>query len=117
MKPLTIKNEYGETIEIKYDADGVIEIRHSDIDPKSWGELHQYDQRLRQASLQSFLEKKGIDLSSPEVKGMVKELGGRLGGYIVLRGKNYEVNSQEVALIHEAIKQAGGMVPNWSNRP
>ena len=117
MKPIKIKNEFGESIEIKYDDDGIIKIRHSDIDAKAWGELHEYDKRLRQAKLQDFLAEKGIAMSDPMVAGMVKELGGKLGGYIVLRGKNYEVGSDEVALIHAAVKQAGGIVPNWSSRP
>ena len=116
MKPLKIKNDDGDTIEIKYDADGGIKIRHSDIDPKLWGELHEYAKRVRQPGLQSFLEEKGIDLDNPEAKEVAEKLG-KLGGYTVLRGKTYSINSQEVAMIHEAIKQAGGIVPNWSSRP
>ncbi len=41
MKPISVQNEDGETIEIKQDADGVIKIRHSDIDPKSFGVLRE----------------------------------------------------------------------------
>ena len=114
MKPLKIKNEYGETIEIKFDDDGAIKIRHSDIDATAWGKLQQYDKRMRQASVQEFLTKKGIDMSNPLMAGMVKEMAGRAGGYIVLRGKTYQVDAKEIAMIHEAVKQAGGIVPNWS---
>jgi hypothetical protein len=117
MKPITIKNEYGEIIEIKYDDDGVIKIRHSDIDPKSWGVLHEYNKRLRQTSLQDFLKKKGLDINDPMVSGMMKELAGRMGGYILLGKDTYQVNAEEVALIHAAVKQAGGIVPNWSSQP
>lgn len=113
MKPLNIKNEYGETIQIKYDAEGTIKIRHSDIDPKSWGELHEFAKRMRQPGVQSFLAEKGIDSDNAQAK----ELAERMGGYMVIRGKSYLINAQEMAMILEAIRQSGGIVPNWSNRP
>jgi hypothetical protein len=111
MKPIKIQNEHGETIEIKYDDDGVIKIRHSDIDPKTWAELHEYSKRIRQPEIKAAMEAKGV-LDTPEAK----ELAARFGGYVIVRGKSYIVNFEEVALIHEAVKQAGGIVPNWSSR-
>lgn len=117
MKPLKITNEYGKTIEIKFNDDGIIKIRHSEIDSKAWAELREYDKEMRHASLQSFMLKKGIDLNSPEVKEMAKSVAGRMGGYVFLRGDTHMVNAEEVALIHAAVKQAGGIVPNWSRRP
>jgi len=116
MNPIKIENEYGETIEIKSNDDGIIEIRHSDIDSKTWGVLHEYDKRIRQTSLKEFLTKKGIDMSNPLAAKIAEQMAGRAGGYIVLKGKSYIVNAEEVALIHAAIKQAGGIVPNWSSQ-
>ena len=112
MKSVTIKNDSGETIEIKHDSEGVIQIRHSDLDPKSWGELHEYSKRLRQAEIQPFLKSKGLDADSP----MIKEAAQLLGGYVVLGGKSYMISAAELALIHAAVKQDGGIIPNWSNR-
>ena len=46
-----------------------------------------------------------------------KEFASKACGYIVLRGKSYIISAEEIALILDAIKEAGGIVPNWSNRP
>ena len=116
MNPITIKNDSGETIEIKYDAEGGIKIRHSDIDPKRWGELHEYEKRLRQPGIHDVLAANGIDISDPETRNALGDTSA-LGGYMLLRGKSYIISAKEVAMIHEAIKQAGGIIPNWSNRP
>ena len=111
MKPIAIKNEYGETIEIKFNADGVIKIRHSDIDPKAWGELREYSKGMNHPQFKAVLEAKGIPVTPDTIK-----LAGKMGGYIVLRGQSKIINANEVALIHEAVKKAGGIVPNWMNR-
>ena len=111
MKPIKIKNEEGEPIEIKFDADGRIKIRHSDIDAKSWGKLHEYAKRMKVPKLKSLAAGNEIDLDSPEAK-IVAEM---LGGYMVLRGKTYMIGAQELSLIKEAVKQAGGIIPNWSS--
>jgi len=116
MKPLTIKNEDGETIEIKYDADGVIKIRHSDIHPKSWGELHEYSKRIKKTDFKALMEKKkpeGVDFDSGEAKQMLNAMG----GYVLISGRSYIISAAEIKLIHEAVKQSGGVIPNWSNRP
>ena len=112
MKPIKIKNEHGETIEIKFSADGVIKIRHSDIDTKKWAVLHEYSKRIKQPEIKAAMEADGI-FATPEAK----ELVSRLGGYVVLRGSTQMVNAEEVAMIHEAVKQHGGIIPNWSNQP
>jgi hypothetical protein len=117
LKPLKIQNEYGETIGITFDGDGVIQICHSDIDPNAWGVLHESDKRTRQASVKDSLAEKGFDISNPIVAAMMKEFAGRAGGYIVLTGKSDPVNAEETALIHAAVKHAGGIVPNWSSQP
>lgn len=115
MNPIVIKNQQGETIEIKCDSDGVIYIKHSDINPKEWGELHEYTKRLRQSSTKEYFDKNApqVNLDSPEAK----QIMGALGGYMVIDGKSYMINGEELGLIHAAVKQSGGIIPNWSNRP
>jgi YD repeat-containing protein len=117
MKPISVKNEEGETIEIKWDADGNIKIRHSDIDPKRWGDLHELAKRMKQpgprAVALEVAQAQRVDLESPEAK----ELMARMGGYMLIRGKSYIVGADELKLIYDAVKQAGGVVPNWSNSP
>jgi hypothetical protein len=44
-------------------------------------------------------------------------MAAKLSGYIVIDGKSFGIGAEEVALIHEAIKKAGGIITNWSNRP
>lgn len=63
--------------------------------------------------MQAKLAAKGIDPNYPEAKEMAK----RMGGYMVIRGKSYIINAEELTLIHEAVKQHGGIVPNWSSQP
>jgi YD repeat-containing protein len=117
MKPISVKNEEGETIEIKWDADGNVKIRHSDIDPKQWGDLHELTKKIRQpgphAIALEVAQAQGVDLESPEAK----ELMARMGGYMLIRGTSYIVGADELKLIYDAVKQAGGVVPNWSNSP
>lgn len=117
MKPISVKNEYGETIDIKWDADGNIKIRHSDIDPKRWGDLHEHAKRIRQPGPRAVAERvgqaHGVDLESPEAKEMLA----RMGGYMLIRGESYIVSAGELKLIYDAIREAGGGVPNWSSHP
>jgi len=116
MKPIAIQNEYGETIEIKFDADGGIKIRHSDIDPKSWGRLHEYSKRMRRPDFQAYSAEREKELKmSPADAQKAKGAVESMGGYMVIRGKTFMVNAAEVALIHAAVKQAGGILPNWSS--
>jgi hypothetical protein len=110
MQPIKVENEHGETIEIKWDADRNIHVRHSDIDKERFGQLHEYSKRVRVPGLRRTLKEKGIDTSDPNVQAMA----GRLGGYILIDGEQFDINAKEVALIFEAVKQNGGIVPNWS---
>ena len=112
MKPIKIENENGETIEIKFDAEGVIQIRHADIDPEKWAILHEYAKRIKQPEIKAAMEARGA-FNTPEAKEFLV----RMGGYVILRNDLQIVNAEEVALIHAAVKQAGGIVLNWSNRP
>ena len=112
MKPIEIENENGETIEIKFDSDGIIQIRHHDIDPKKWAVLHEYTKRITVPRIKATLEANKI-FETPEAR----ELLARMGGYVVLNGDMQIVNAEEVAMIHAAVKQAGGIVPNWSSQP
>ena len=117
MKPISVKNEYGETIKIKWDADGHIKIQHSDINPKRWGDLHEHSKRIRHPGRRAVAERiagtQGIDLESPEAKEMLK----RLGGYMMIGRESYIVSAEELKLIYDAIEGAGGIVPNWSSHP
>ena len=109
MKPIAIKNEDGEIIEIKWDADGKIFIRHSDIDKKRFGELREYTKVAREPKFKKILKDKGVD--SP----MAAELMGRMGGYLVIDGESYIISAKEISMIFETVKLNGGIVPNWSS--
>jgi hypothetical protein len=114
MKMISVTNEYGETIEIKQDADGVIKLRHSDIDPKRFGVFHEYSKRIRQPEIAETLKRKGFG-SEAVAAALASPLGKVIGGYIVIAGHSYIINSEETALIHDAIKKHGGIAPNWSS--
>jgi hypothetical protein len=114
MNAISVKNEFGETIEIQQDADGVIKLRHADIDPKRFGVFHEYSKRSRQPEVAEFLKTKGF---GPEAvaAALASPLGKVIGGYVVIRGQSYIINAQETALIYDAIKRNGGIVPNWDS--
>ena len=107
MKIFTVENEYGETIEINYNADGVIKIRHSDINPRAWGTLHEFAKRIRHPGMQKFVD------ANPAAR----EVAARMGGYMVIQGKTFMISPQEMSLIHEAVRKGGGIVRNWSSSP
>ena len=103
MKTVTLHNEYGETIEIKRGKEaGVINIRHSDVDPKRFGRYHEFAERMRHPDAAAFLKQKRIDPTDPKVVAALETVG---GGYMVLHSHAYILNSQEVAMIRDAIKQ------------
>ena len=108
MKPIAIKSEDGDTIEIRWDADGNIEIRHSAIDRERFGQLHEYSKRLRHPRLRRHLAERGLDV--PEAKALIE----KLGGYMMLGLEQIPVSARDIALILEAVKLNGGVVPNWS---
>ena len=107
VRPLMVENDYGERIEIKYNADGVIRIRHSDIDPKAWGTLHEIAKGIRHPVMNEFIEANPVST----------EVAANTGGYLVIRGRTFAITAREISLIHEAVKEAGGIVPNWSRSP
>lgn len=111
MKPIAIKNESGEVIEVKWDKDGNIFIRHSDIDKKQFGQLREYSKVIREPRTKEFLESHGINADHP----IAKELLPKMGGYIVIDGESRIINAQELAVIFETVKLNGGIVPNWSS--
>jgi hypothetical protein len=113
MEPIKIENEYGETIELKWDEDGNIQVCHSDIDKEHFGEFHEFAKRSRQPQIKASLKEKGIDASNPPAKELLE----KMGGYLVIKGETFFINAKETAMIRETVKQHGGIVPNWSSQP
>ena len=111
MKPITIRNEYGETIDVKWDSDGSIFIRHSDIDKKNFGQLREYDKQARNPKIAKALKDAGVDIEDP----VAKELLPKMGSYMAIGEKIYVVNARETALIIDTVRLNGGIVPNWSS--
>jgi len=103
MKRVKIKNDDGDTIEIKCDADGTVKIRHSDIDAKAWGELHEYAKSLKQPSVYFPLAEKGIIFNNPAARTIAE----RFGGYVMVRGNNYVLAVEEMIMIQAAMKRCG----------
>jgi len=111
MQPITTKNENGETMEIKWDDDGNIQVRHSDIDKKRFGQLCELSKRSRQPGLKQFLKGRGIDADSPDVQALLA----RMGSVLVIEGRSFTINAEETALILDTVKRNGGILPNWSS--
>src|SRR6266404_1882314 len=104
MKPIAIKNEDGEIIEIKWDKDGNIFIRHSDIDRKRFGQLREYSKVSKEPKFKEFLKANGIDADAP----MIKDLTPKMGASLVIDDKSHIINTAEVSLILETVKLNGG---------
>ena len=104
MTPITLKSALGETIEVKWDNAGHIEVRHSDINRECFGEFHELSQRPGHAY--ELLEGKEIHIEDPAAQ----ELMGRLGGYVKIEDGAYFVDANETAMILDAVKQHAGML-------
>jgi YD repeat-containing protein len=113
MKPIVLKNEFGEKMEVMWDDDGNIRVRHSDIDPTKFGELHEYSKQSRPPALGARLRTKGFDPTS----STSHELLGKMGACLVIEGKSYIIGRDEAAMIYDAVKQHGGIIPNRSAEP
>jgi len=113
MNPITVKNEHGETIEVKWDDDGNLEIRHPDINKERFGKFHKFTSRINQPQVAKFVKGKGLNPDDP----MVKEMLARMGGYLDIDGATYLINAEETQLIFDAVQKNGGIVPNWSGQP
>lgn len=111
MKPIAIKNEYEEVIEIKWDKDGNIFVRHSDIDKKRFGALREYSKVAREPRFKEYLKSHGFNADDP----MAQELLPKMGGYIMIDGESRLIGAKEIAMIFETVKLNGGTVPNWSS--
>jgi putative sterol carrier protein len=93
MKPVTIKTDGGGSVEIRVNAAGDIFIRHSQMNPETWAELGEHQQK----------ELAGIDIIP------------KRGGFIVFDQHVFDLTSREVNMIREAVKQHAGMVPRLSD--
>ena len=106
VKTITLKNEYGETIEVRRGPDGKIQVRHSDVDPKEFGEFRDYAERnsLIKKVVASY---GGLATDDSELKQAEAILDGAFVAGVVIRGHSYNLNSDEARLIRDAIKQLG----------
>ena len=100
-------------MEIKWDDDGNIQVRHSDIDKKRFGRLCELSKRSRQPEVKQALEGKGINLASPDIQALLS----RMGSALVIEGESFTISAQETALILDTVKLNGGILPNWSASP
>jgi YD repeat-containing protein len=112
-KPIAIKNEYGETIEIKWDDEGNIQVRRSDIDKERFGQRRELTKWSRLPEVKNSLKARGVDMKNPEIAALL----GRLGSLLVIDGQKFTINAEETALILDTVKRNGGILPNWSSRP
>jgi hypothetical protein len=108
MKSITFKNSSGETIDVKRGEKGVIKLRHSDINPKRFGQYREYAVRdsLQKPGATDFFAKKGFDVTDPKIRDLMAhtmEIAG--AGYMLLSNKIYYLNGEEVAMIRDSIKK------------
>ena len=92
MKPITIKTDGGGSAEIKVNAAGEIFIRHSQMNPETWAELREHQQK--------------------ELAGT--EIIRKQGGFIIVNNRFFSLTGREVNMIREAVRQHEGTVPRLS---
>ena len=66
MKTISLKNEHGETIELRRGIGGGFQIRHSDITGLEWADYYTKAEDMSAPSKAEFFAKSGIDVNSPE---------------------------------------------------
>jgi len=105
MKTITLKNEEGETMEVRRGGRSGIQVRHSDRTGEEWGDYYEHPEK--HPELKSIAEKAGaagIDIkneSSIEVLFHLQKLGYRL----ILKDEDLILGADEVKMINEAITQ------------
>lgn len=105
MKTITLKNEHGETIEVRRGGSSGIEVRHSDRSGEEWGAYYEHpDQHPELKSIAQKAVADGIDIRNPvaiEVLFHLHQLGYRL----ILKDEDLILSSEEVSMINGAIAQ------------
>lgn len=76
------------------------------------GEFHDYSKGIKLPAAQDALAKRGLDTTS----ALVREADQKLGGYVLLGDRMCIVSVKDTEMIYAAIKQAGGILPNWAAR-
>lgn len=107
MKVITLKNEYGETIELKRGTRGEIRMRHSDVDEKVWGRFVNYADYARELGVPGGLagivkavaEKVGVSDTDRDAMGALMASH----AVMVLRRRSWILNGEEIAMIRKAI--------------
>lgn len=105
---ITLKNDCGETIEVRRSETGAVEVKHSDIGGADWLVFRETNVVKDDPRFLKILKSKGIDPGSTEYK-LALEMGDSIfgGAYLVQNGKTYNLNADEVGMIREAITQLG----------
>ncbi len=93
MKSIKMKNEEGETFEIKREPDGSIKICHSDMDATAFGDFVDLEHVWELATMRI----PGLQQYRPAVK----KYG--FDAIMMLQGKSYILGADEISSIREAI--------------
>jgi hypothetical protein len=102
MKIITLKNEHGETIQVRHGIGGGIQVRHSDITGQEWADYFSKGEDMTEPGKAAFFADAGIDVKSPEFQKIHAALG---AGHMVFNEKDCILDREEVAMIEEAIKR------------
>ena len=106
MKVITLKNEDGETVEVKrgkiHNSDVVL-VRHSGKDADNFGEFNTVEMLTSGQKAWEFFAKRGIYTNSEAGKEALGKMG--FAGLLVINGEQLLVGPEDGKLICEAIKQ------------
>ena len=105
-KTITVKNEEGETIEVKRGKDhgvDIILVRHLGKDAQSFGEFNTIEMLAKDPKAWDFLAKKGFYTNSELGKDILGKMGA--SGFLVIDGSQLIIGPQDGELILKAIKQ------------
>ena len=102
MKPISLKNEHGEKIDVRRGIGGGIQIRHSSITGQDWAEYFSEGEDMTEAGKAAFFADKGIELNSPLLQKIHDTLG---GGRMVFNDRDCILDCDEVRMVVEAIRQ------------
>ena len=105
MKTITLKNEYGETIEVRRGGVSGVQVRHSDCTGDEWAEYYQHPKDYpKLPSIAENVIKAGGKLESPPAIEALSAFT-RLGVRLILKGEDLILSDEEIKLINGAITQ------------
>lgn len=99
MKTITLKNEEGDTIEVKRGKGDMILVRHSDKDAEKFGEFNTVEMLAKGPKWEEFVAEEGMDISSELGKKAMEKM--KYLAFLVIDGEQILIGPTDGKLISD----------------